>query len=307
VGLPAIGRGDAVDRVGPDQRRRVGRGERHRRPPAGAHGLDRLHERAPVGHDHLVARAEVLARAVLDRPHALDRPLVVQVDVVLAHAEVGARALVFRIEAPVIVAAVDRRVVGQGHAGQALRAHRFLVERLGEAGEERVPVGVRVVDRHMHLRDRDRLRERDHEGRRKRGMGDAHVGEAIGHRPQRRQAQQAVGDGVEADLGAMELAHDPRHRPALAADVAGARGAELATVGLVVGHRSVVQVAVQERRMRRIDADLERLQPVAVPQALEGEAVAGRGDEGVERRQAQGVDPSAPSHANSTPARSCSG
>ena len=67
VGLPALGRRDAVDRVGPDQRRRVGRGERHRRPAAGAHGLDRLQERAPVGHDHLVARAEVLARAVLDR------------------------------------------------------------------------------------------------------------------------------------------------------------------------------------------------------------------------------------------------
>ena len=37
--------------------------------------------------------------------------------------------------------------------------------------------------------------------------------------------------------------------------------------------------------MRRIDADLEGLQPVAVPQALEGEAVARRRDEGVERRQ----------------------
>ena len=32
--------------------------------------------------------------------------------------------------------------------------------------------------------------------------------------------------------------------------------------------------------MRRVDADLEGLQPVAMPQALEGEAVAGRRDEG---------------------------
>ena len=55
-----------------------------------------------------------------------------------------------------------------------------------------------------------------------------------------------------------------------------ARGAELTTVGFVVGHRTVTQVAVQERRMRRIDADLERLQPVAMPQALEREAVAPR-------------------------------
>src|SRR4051812_34514713 len=37
--------------------------------------------------------------------------------------------------------------------------------------------------------------------------------------------------------------------------------------------------------MRRVDADLERLQPVAVPEALEGEAVARRRDEAVERRQ----------------------
>jgi hypothetical protein len=37
--------------------------------------------------------------------------------------------------------------------------------------------------------------------------------------------------------------------------------------------------------MRRIDADLESLQPVAVPQALEREAVARRRDEGVERGQ----------------------
>jgi hypothetical protein len=38
----------------------------------------------------------------------------------------------------------------------------------------------------------------------------------------------------------------------------------------------VVQEAVQEGRMRRVDAHLEGLQPVAVPQALEGEAVRGR-------------------------------
>ena len=106
VRLPAIGRGDAVDRVGAGERGRFVGIERHRRPAAGAHGLDRLQQRAPVRHDHLVARAEVLARAVLDLSHALDRPLVVQVDVVLAHAEVGARALLFGVEAPVVVAAV---------------------------------------------------------------------------------------------------------------------------------------------------------------------------------------------------------
>ena len=112
------------------------RRQRHRRPAAGAHRLDRLQQGAPVGHDHLVGRAQVLARAVLDRAHALHRPLVVQVDVVLAHAEVGARALLLGIEAPVVVAALDRRVVGKRDAGEALGAHRLLVERRVEAGEE---------------------------------------------------------------------------------------------------------------------------------------------------------------------------
>src|SRR4029453_19330411 len=72
--------------------------------------------------------------------------------------------------------------------------------------------------------------------------------------------------------------------PALAADLAGAGGAELPAVrGLERG--LVLEIAMQERRMRRIDADLERLQPVAAPQALEGEAVARRRDERVERWQ----------------------
>ena len=35
----------------------------------------------------------------------------------------------------------------------ALRAHGFLVERRGKAGKKRIPIGLRVIDRHMHLRD----------------------------------------------------------------------------------------------------------------------------------------------------------
>ena len=76
---------------GPWKRGRLGGARRrHRRPAAAAHRLDRLQQRAPVGHDHLVGGAEMLAGPVLDRAHALHRPLVVQVDVFLAHAEVGA-------------------------------------------------------------------------------------------------------------------------------------------------------------------------------------------------------------------------
>src|SRR5262249_10094229 len=47
----------------------------------------------------------------------------------------------------------------------------------------------------------------------------------------------------------------------------------------------VVEEAMQERGVRRIDADLERLQPVAVDQTLEREGVRLRGDEAVEVRK----------------------
>ena len=49
--------------------------------------------------------------------------------------------------------------------------------------------------------------------------------------------------------------------------------------------RGVVEEAVQVRGVRGVDADLERLQPVAVPQALEREGVRGRGFETIERGQ----------------------
>ena len=103
------------------------------------------------------------------------------------------------------------------------------------------------------------------------------------HGPQRGQAQQARRNFFMADLGLAELAHDARHRPGLALHVAHGRGAELAAVGFV--QRLVLQIAVQEGRVRRVDADLDGLQPVAMPQALEGEAVARWRGEAIESRQ----------------------
>ena len=47
----------------------------------------------------------------------------------------------------------------------------------------------------------------------------------------------------------------------------------------------VLEEAVQERGVHRIDADFERLQPVAVDHALEGEGVRRRRDEAVEIRK----------------------
>jgi hypothetical protein len=61
-----------------------------------------------------------------------------------------------------------------------------------------------------------------------------------------------------------------------------AGGAELAAVGLAGSSSSRCGAGSW---VRGVDAHLEGLQPVAVPQALEGEAVAGRRGEGVERRQ----------------------
>ena len=47
----------------------------------------------------------------------------------------------------------------------------------------------------------------------------------------------------------------------------------------------VVEEAMQERGVHRIDADFERLQPVAIDHALEGEGVRVRRDEAVEMRK----------------------
>ena len=47
----------------------------------------------------------------------------------------------------------------------------------------------------------------------------------------------------------------------------------------------ILEEAVQERGVHRIDADFERLQPVAIDHALEGEGVGRRRDEAVEIRK----------------------
>src|SRR5262249_15150435 len=60
-------------------------------------------------------------------------------------------------------------------------------------------------------------------------------------------------------------------------------GAELPAVASL--DALVIFEAVQKRGVRRIDADLERLQPVAFHESLEGEAVAVGRDKAVEIRQ----------------------
>ncbi len=92
--------------------------------------------------------------------------------------------------------------------------------------------------------------------------------------------------GVERDVGLVELAHHRGHGQALAVELAQAGAAELAAVAFF--QRLVEEEAVQKGRMRRVDAHLEGLQPVAVPQALEGKAVRGRRGKAVEGGEGRG-------------------
>ena len=150
-----------------------------------------------------------------------------------------------------------------------------MIDRRAEAGEDRVPVAARVVDRHMPLGDRHLGAHRDHESIGEDEVGHAHMRVLLVELAQREQAQAVVGR-LDVELGPRELAQQPRHR-----DVGiGGGGAELLAVG-AAGVLVLVE-AVQVRGVRRIDADLERLQPVAVDQALEGEGVRARRQEAVE-------------------------
>jgi hypothetical protein len=193
---------------------------------------------------------------VLDGAHAFAGPLVVHIDVVLAHAQIGAGLLFLGVEAPVVVASGLGDVAGQGDGGQALVAHGVLVHRAVETGEEGVPVVVCVIDRHMHLGDGHGGRRADHEGLREDRVRDAHVHEVVRHAPQRCQTD-APGHGLVADVGLSEFAHDTGHGPVFAVLLAQAGAAELLAVAVL--QRRVIEEAVQVGRVGRVYADLEGL------------------------------------------------
>ena len=94
-----------------------------------------------------------------------------------------------------------------------------------------------------------------------------------------RENAQAVVGRLDVDLRPRVLAHDLRDRHV----GIGRLVAEQPAVG--VAGLIVVEEAVQERGVRGIDADFQRLQPVAVDEALEREGVRGRRDEAVEMRE----------------------
>ena len=89
--------------------------------------------------------------------------------------------------------------------------------------------------------------------------------------PAQREQPQAVVSSFDVDLRTREFAQQPCHRNV----GIGGRRAELLAVGSA-GELVLVE-AMQVGGVRRIDADFQRLQPIALDQALEGEGVrAGR-------------------------------
>ncbi len=219
----------------------------------------------------------MLAGPVLDRAHRFAGPLVVHIDVG-AHARIGRVLLLVRIEAVVVALVLARDVVRQFVELQALAPHLVLVDWRAEAGEDRVPVMSGVVDWHVPLRDRHLARHRNHEGMREYQIGDAHMRAGVADLPQGDDAHAVVGR-LDLDLRARMLTHDPGHRHV------GVDRMIAEQLAVTLRHVLVLEEAVQKRGMRRIDADFERLQPVAVDHALEREGVGRGRDEAVEVRQ----------------------
>ena len=96
--------------------------------------------------------------------------------------------------------------------------------------------------------------------------------------PPQRVQPHAVGRSLDADLRPVVLAQDlgDRH-PGI-----GRRAAELSVARRRV---LVLEELVQPRGMRRVDTHFQRLQPVAVPVALESECVRVGRDKAVEVRE----------------------
>ena len=119
----------------------------------------------------------------------------------------------------------------------------------------------------MPLGDRHLAAHRDADGAGEDLVRDPHVGETALHVPEGGQPEAEFGL-LGPNLGARVLAQEPGHRNV------GCRPCGRGTAG-----RSrppwifVLEEAMQEGGMGGVDADLERLQPVALPQTLEREDV----------------------------------
>src|SRR6266404_7632368 len=147
-GFPSPRGADAVHGGGTLDAPRMRGIEEHERLCAGSNLLDLLPQQAAILNDRLVGLAEMLAGAVLDRTHRFDRPLVVHVDVG-AHASVGRGRLLMRIETVIVRFVLPRTIIGKFVQFEALVAHLVLVDRRGIRGEDRIPIAVLVIHRHV--------------------------------------------------------------------------------------------------------------------------------------------------------------
>ena len=109
-------------------------------------------------------------------------------------------------------------------------------------------------------------------------IGDAHMRSLLVDLAQRDQPQPVFGV-LDIDDRLIVLAQNLRHRHV----AAGGGAAELLAVGR--GSILVLEEAMQERGVRRIDADFQRLQPVAIDVALERKGMAVGRDEAVDLRK----------------------
>jgi hypothetical protein len=195
-----------------------------------------------------------------------------------AHAGIGRVLLLVRIETVIVAFILARHVIRQFIEFEPLAAHLILVDRCAEGREDRVPIVFHVVDRNVPLRDRHLAAHRNDEGVGEDQIGDADVRLLAADLAECDEAEPIVGR-LDLDARPRKLAHDLRHR-----HVGVLRGIpEHLAVALV--RVFILEEAVQERGVHRIDADLERLQPLAIDHALERECMARRRDEAVEARK----------------------
>ena len=140
-----------------------------------------------------------------------------------------------------------------------------------------------VIDWYVVLGNGDRLRQRDHESRREKAVGHAHMRTLRGHLAQCLELE-TPRHGIESNIGFAELAHDARHWPSLPLDVTCAGAAKLLARGIGTDRAQVfvVEKSMEIRGVGGVDTYFKSLQPVGIPQALEGEAVACRRSKAIE-------------------------
>src|SRR5262245_798940 len=208
--LPVVGRADTIDRGRTRDARRPRGIEHHDRLLAFRGLLNCLPQQLSIGADRLVGSAEMFAGAILNRTHRLACPLIVHV-YVGTHPRVRVVLLLVRIEPVVVALVLVRYVVGQLVKREALTAHLGLVDRGAEAGEDRIPVVLLVIDRHVPLRNCHLAAHRDDERIGKHQIGHAHMRAAFADLSQRHQPEAEV-RWFDLDARARDFTYDARHR-----------------------------------------------------------------------------------------------